>query len=359
MKRLLQNLAAGSIVLAIVLTAGSAWAGYKMEIDENRWISLGVGVRSHGGINENARTISSIDQDWGTNFDIAVRPYISGSVHENIKFEANLDTGGGGVALLDGIVKFEFSDLLNVWGGRMLPPTDRSNFSGPYFLNTWDFPGVAHRYPAIYAGRDTGAVAFGQLNGGQFKYQVGLFQGNAGANNPQVNARVVLNLLDPEPGYYNSSTYFGTKDILALGATLQHQKNGSTAGDDFTGWNVDLLFEKSFGDMGAAMVDAAYYGYDNDGSTAGTRADGDSFFVTAGWYLPGEYGCAGLKGQVQPHARYQEFNNDDGADTSRWDVGINWYILQQNAKFVLTYSTADDGVGGDAEGINLGFQLQF
>ncbi|MFP6623433.1 MAG: porin, partial [Myxococcota bacterium] len=87
--------------------------------------------------------------------------------------------------------------------------------------------------------------------------------------------------------------------------------------------------------------------------------DGDSYFVTAGWYLPGEYGCAGLKGQVQPHARYQEFNNDDGADTSRWDVGINWYILQQNAKFVLTYSLSDDGVDDDIEGINLGFQLQF
>ncbi|MFP6627424.1 MAG: hypothetical protein VCC67_00150, partial [Myxococcota bacterium] len=114
MKRLLQSLAAGSIVLAIVLTAGTAWAGYKMEIDEDRWISLGVGVRSQAGINENAQFINDLDsldgdQDWGTDFNIAVRPYISGSVHENIKFEANLDTGGGAVALLDGIVKFEFS----------------------------------------------------------------------------------------------------------------------------------------------------------------------------------------------------------------------------------------------------------
>ena len=354
MKRLLQSLAAGSTVLAIVLIAGSAWAGFKMEMDENKWISLGVGVRFEAGANEDATG------DWGKNFDLeSIRPYISGSVHENIKFEVNLDYDGptNHAQLLDGIVKFEFSDLVNVWGGRLLPPTDRSNFSGPYYLNTWNFPGVAHRYPSQFAGRDNGVVAFGQVNGGQFKYQLGLFQGNTGADNPRVNARVVLNLLDPEPGYYNSSTHFGEKDILALGATINHQKNGTAAGSDFTGWNLDLLFEKNFGDIGAAMIDAGYYGYDNDGGVTGP--DGESFYVTAGWYLPGEYGCAGLKGQLQPHARYQEFANDAGADQSQWDVGVNWYIQQQNAKFVLYYSNTDNGAADDIEALNLGFQLQF
>ena len=120
----------GALLLGI---PGSALAGYKMEFDDDRWISLGIGLRFEAGAQQ-----ESGGGEWDKNFTVdSIRPYIAGQVHEYIKFEANLDSSGGGasgvanVTLLDGIVKFEFSDLFNVWGGRMLPPTARSNFSGP------------------------------------------------------------------------------------------------------------------------------------------------------------------------------------------------------------------------------------
>ena len=97
------------------------------------------------------------------------------------------------------------------------------------------------------------------------------------------------------------------------------------------------------------------------------RPDGKSFFITGGWFLPGEHGYKAMKGLIQPHVRYQKFYNDGGSNQSRWDAGISWYIREQNAKFVLYYfrqkhNTSPSSYNiskGYHEGVNLGFQLQF
>jgi hypothetical protein len=358
----------------MVMSAGNARAGYKMELDENHWISLGIGLRVEAGTNEDP------SDDWESNFTVdSIRPYIAGQVHEYIKFEANFDYNANRndddfnqIQLLDAIVKLEFNDLFNVWGGRMLPPTDRANLSGPYFLNAWAFPLVAEKYPQVFQGRDNGAALWGQVGGGVFKYQLGLFEGNPDADAPQFNGRLVLNLLDPEPGYYNSSTYFGEKDILALGGSVYYQHQGSgqegVGGKrrDFTGWNVDLLFELQATAAGSPTIDAAYFNYDNDNfvssvASPATRANGESFYVTGGWYLPGEYGVGGLQGLVQPHVRYQKFYNDSGPNQSRWDAGVSWYIQEQNAKLVVYYSHMKGDLANAPlrNAVNVGFQLQF
>ncbi len=43
--------------------------------------------------------------------------------------------------------------------------------------------------------------------------------------NPEFVMRLVANLLDPEPGYYNASTYYGEKNIAAIGFSLTDQHN--------------------------------------------------------------------------------------------------------------------------------------
>ena len=45
-------------------------------------------------------------------------------------------------------------------------------------------------------------------------------------------ARVMLNLLDPEPGYYNQSTYYGEKNIFAVGASMFYQEDGFYSATD-------------------------------------------------------------------------------------------------------------------------------
>jgi hypothetical protein len=293
---------------------------------------------------------------------------LSGQLHENITFEFNADANAAGLQVVDAVVKFAFSDTFNVWTGRFLPPSDRSNLSGPYYLNAWDFPFV-QKYPAIFAGRDNGAAIFGQINGGQFKYQVGAFEGSGdtptGPNQSDsllYAGRLTLNLLDPEPGYYNSSTYYGGKNILAIGLVGMSQDNGSgslaTPGD-FTGWNVDLLYEKDLGASGVATVEGAFYDYDRSGVATG---EGDGYFVLASFLLPNKVGSGPFAGQLQPMVRYQEFSNEGLAtgDHTRLDLGISHIINGHNARITATYSMDEPAAlaSPDFDIFKIGLQFQ-
>jgi len=172
----------------------------------------------------------------------SARLFVSGQMLPIVSFEFNTEynggtagpgIGGGDVEIMDAVLKFAFNDYFNVWTGRFLPPSDRSNLSGPYYLNSWDFPFVQN-YPNLAVGRDNGAAVWGQINKGQFKYQVGAFEGlgdSAGGPNQSDSllyaGRLVLNLWDPEPGYYNSSTYYGSMNVLAFGLTAMAQTSAS------------------------------------------------------------------------------------------------------------------------------------
>src|ERR1041384_5777303 len=160
-------------------------------------LNYGVGIRVGGGYTDST---PASGLGVGT---LDVRPYIG---------------AGGRIHVLDAVAQFEPSELFNVWMGRFLPPSDRANLSGPYYQNAWNYPGTVNGFPSIYAGRDDGVAAWGQTGGGKFKYQAGVFTVDPSVviGDAIFAARAVYNFLDPEPGYYNSSTYYGAKDILAV-----------------------------------------------------------------------------------------------------------------------------------------------
>jgi len=380
--------------------ASNAHAGGKIDIGDNRSISLGMGLRSSISTSEDAAPNgSSNSKDFTLE---SFRLYVGGQLSENISFEFNSDydttpTGTEDIRVLDAVVKFAFSETFNIWAGRFLPPSDRSNLSGPYYLNAWDFPFV-QKYPNVFAGRDDGLAIWGQTDGGIFKYQIGIFEGmgkdpvqtstatlispapgggalnlpffTAGPNqddNPLLAARLTLNLLDPESGYYNSSTYYGGKDVLAIGIVGMYQEDAvGVAGvaGDFTGWNVDLLFEKDLAGSGVATLEGAYYDYDGDGkalaSAAGDGSEGEGFMGLASFLLPNKVGSGSYAGQLQPMVRYQEFENEGMVvgEHSRTDIGINQIIDGHNARISLTYSIDDPAAGPDGDTVKLGIQFQ-
>lgn len=276
----------------------------------------------------------------GTN----IRPYLNGQISDDIKFEANFDTafttaGEATVRLLDAVIKLEFNPLINIWFGRFLPPSDRANLSGPYFQNSWNYPVNANLFPAVYAGRQDGVAYWGEVGGGVFKWQVGLFDDIA-IDNPLVAGRVVLNLLEPESGYYNSSTYYGTKDVLAIAGTIQYQEGGDTTagtGIDGAAAEVDILFEKNFG-VGTLDVEAAYYNFTD-------TAQGQSFMGNISYLLPGTQWI----GTLQPQARVQIMDPDAGETYATIDGSLNYILDGHNARFTLTYQNigAHDGIDSD------------
>ncbi|HKO90351.1 MAG TPA: hypothetical protein VJU61_04320, partial [Polyangiaceae bacterium] len=206
-------------------------------------LDIGLGVRTEFTIDPD-REDPEDSPVYILGYDL--RPYISGQINKYIKFEGNLDSNqDDDIVVLDAILKFEFNDYANIWTGHFLPPSDRANLSGPYYQNAWNYPTGVHAYPSAFNGRDDGLAFWGQINGGQFKYQLGFFGMDApdGTPDPRFAARVTYNVFDPEPGYYNSSTYYGTKNILAFGAALQHTPAPEGAPDAAadTVWNLDAL----------------------------------------------------------------------------------------------------------------------
>jgi hypothetical protein len=341
-------------------------AGGTLKIDDTKWVSLGAGLRTSYNSVEDASPQGNRSNDFELD---SIRLYLNGQIHKNILFTFNTEREADeGIRVLDGIARFEFMPELNIWGGRMLPPSDRSNLSGPYYLGAWNFP-LVQAYPAVFAGRDDGASVWGEteLGGVQFKYAGGVFQGctdnnpcNTGANddNPLWAGRVVLNLWDPEPGYYNASTYFGALDVLALGFAIQGQSDavGTAANPKgFLGWNMDFLAEKKLGGNGVATLEGAYYSYDLDGALdAGNLYQGDGWFVLAGYMFPQEIGI----GKFKPIFRYQDLKSHNVPNENQWELGLDYVIDGHNARVSMVYGQNDTSGLGTNDFFQLGVQLQ-
>jgi hypothetical protein len=361
------------ILFPLLPTASVAHAGGTIKIDDTHSLNIGMGLRSSFNMIKNAAPDgTSRSKDF--KLDDA-RLYVSGQLHEWVTFELNTETqqtadatATENIRVLDAVVKFGFSEIFNIWFGRFLPPSDRSNLSGPFYLNGWNFP-LVQRYPSIFAGRDDGAAIWGQIGKGFFKYQVGAFQGQgavAGGPNQKQDllyaGRLTLNLWDPESGYYNSSTYYGAMNVLALGLVAMTQKSAvgtaATPGD-FTGWSADLLVERNLGSAGVPTFEAAYYDYDNDGLTS----EGKGYFALVSYLLPMKIGAGSLQGQLQPLVRYQKFENEGPAtgDQTQMDVGLSYIINGHNARITANYFTGKDKrVAGapSIDGFQLGLQFQ-
>ena len=358
--------------------------------NDNTWLTVGAGIRT---------SYSSGDLAQGGGEDFAVnnaRLYFNGQGHERIGFEFNTDLNnaqafGAGtptadeMRVLDAIVKFKLTDNVHFWMGRMLPPSDRSNLDGPFYLNAWNFPFAQFGYPNIFQGRDDGASLWGEYGGGAFKWQVGAFEGESaggptfpnivGDDNLMFSGRVVLNLLDPEPGYYNSSTYYGEKEILALGAAMMHRQDSNGPNADYTGWNLDALFETKISNGGVVSLEGAYYNFDDDGVSVpqttlppsfGSR-QGDSFFMLASYLFAEECCIFDVAGKFQLMGRYQEYDRDiltagdqaAGTD-NQTDFQLNYVMFGHNARLSAIWSRLNAiGTDGTSDTFTLGAQVQF
>ena len=369
MEILKSKLAVIAVGFLFVISPMMSYAGGKIAIDDDTFVTIGAGLRMSFNSVEDGAPDGSNSHDFSLG---SFRFYMGGQFNEVIKFEFNADRstdsdGDENIRVLDGVVKFEFDDSFNIWVGRFLPPSDRANLSGPYYLNGWSFP-IAQRYPAIFAGRDNGIAYWSQTDGGKVKYQFGAFEGVDGPNGGAdllYTGRLTVNFLDPEPGYYNSSTYFGSRDILAVGLVSYQQSNAAgTTGigaGDFSGWSIDALYEKKLDNDAVLSLEGAFYNYDSD-DMAGATAQGDGSFALVSYLYPEKVGPEKLQGQLQPYLRIQQYDDEfavGSGKTDQVDFGINYIIDGHNARISLQVSDIDDDIEDkDYHSVSLGLQLQ-
>jgi hypothetical protein len=284
---------------------------------------------------------------------------------------------------MDLVAQLDFMDEFHLWGGRMLTPSDRSNFSGPWFMSPWDYPGV-YNVPGqgfTYVGprgteeigREVGVVTWGDIGKGKFKYYGGVMDlDNAPANTPLYTGRVQFAAIGDEPGFYGSSTYYGAKDVLAFGVAAQYQKrfNFGGAQDDLFEINADILAEFTLGDVGTITAEGAYYHVDS-GKTAGVMPFDDAFFAVLSFLTP-----AVGPGKIQPLLRYQRAMGgvnipaadgtltDEGPDKWIGEAQVNYVMKDYFAKLHLGFQHTDLGrpvPGGPrtvGNSLQFGFQIQ-
>lgn len=401
-----------ALVAGTVSAPTGVYAGGTIKADDDKWISVGMGIRTSFSAIEGASSAGHYSNDFKVD---NARIYINGSIHKYVKFTFNTDcfncavgsgSGFGGnsnIGLLDAIGKFEFDEKFNIWVGRTLMPSERGELNGPFYHATYDgfrtpffpadqsgnFPGGTNTAGngGLY-GRDNGAVFFGKFHpfGTHLLYAAAVSTGVRGGPNTgsslMYTGRLQWNLLNDEdnPGYYTSGTYYGTAgDIVAIAGNVQHQKDGAgspTDGkSDFTGLSADLLIEKLLpNNMGVFTFNGEFKRFfANYGVASAANAtdsfrvfNGDSWTVYGLYLIPQQVGI----GRFQPYVRFTSIDPRYSAMRQEFEYGLNYIISGHNArvsmygrygdittKGLTDYSTMADG--NKVDSFHVALQMQY
>ena len=373
-----RGLLATALLALVVAAAPAAFAGGTIEVGEDHSVSFGAGMRA--GYNSD---------DDNSDFNLqSVRLYVSGQIHDKVKFtfntecescvfgqDANDPVGAAGdIDVLDAIAQFEFSPGFNLWIGRMLTPADRIELNGPYYGLSWNQFTVPllpsdQLGQAGLLGRDDGVTVWGSV--GKLQYSAGLFDGVDGGPNQDDNslfaARVAFNFLSMEanPAYYTSSTYYGGGgDVFTVGVSFQSQADGTgTAASpaDFSAVIVDALLEKVFDNQSALTLEAEFKSFDapsSGGPGCFCLFDGSAWFFTAAYLAPGEAGI----GRLQPYFRLTSNEPSDAAvgDSELTEFGLNYIIKGHNLRLNVNVTNGDANLTGapGADETRFGFGVQ-
>ena len=388
-----------ALVAGMASTIPSAYAGGTIKVDDDKFISIGMGTRlSFNAVEDGSASGAQYSNSFGVN---NARIYINGGIHKYVKFAFNTEcfncsVGGGGTAgfggnanigLLDAIGQFEFNELVNFWVGRTLVPTERGELNGPFYhavfdgfrtpFNQADFSGNFGAGGAGVYGRDNGAVFFGKIHPGgtHLQYVASVFTGlqsSATAGPNQRNSlkyagRLTWNLLNDEsnPGYYTSGTYYGTAgDILALAVGGEYQNDGAGTLVDrsmFGSVVTDLLFEKVLpNNNGVFTVNGEFKRYWAPDLTAASFAPGAGCFCMfsgtswtgyALYLFPQEVGI----GRFQPYGRYTGLNSQFAGARNEFELGLNYVIAGHNARISTYWRTGNIGNSSTFNGQNLNY----
>jgi len=380
-----------AVAMACGLGVQMANAGATISFGEDKYISAGFGfIGSYSSVEDGAANGSDRSNDFSLD---SARIYLSGSFNKYIKgmlnTEKNIAAPGGGssdtIQVIDANVQFQLTPEVAIWAGRFLSPSDRANMAGPYYsMGGGYWNGIASRYGfnGGVIGRDEGvavvtsfledhlAVSFGAFEGDNiFRLSgVGAQSETAGTKDKLMYAgRVQYDFWDAEPGYYGTGSYFGAKDILAIGVAGRMKKDGVVSGlgavGDYTSYSVDFLLEKKDVGPGTFSTEAAYYHYDTDNAILGEQ--GKAYSAAVGYLFQDEIGW----GKFKPFIRYQKFDADGtttattnlrtAANTKRWEIGTSYVIAPYNAMITATYGKQDSSTTSDVNDFKVALQMQF
>jgi hypothetical protein len=292
------------------------------------------------------------------------RIYLSGDITKNISAMLNTDydSSSNKVGILDAVGQFHISPKFNVWFGRFLPPSDRANLYGPFYSNEWQVytDGIQDGYPFVFQGRDNGVAYWGDYKAGVAKVKVsaGAFDGGSADGNSSViwAGRVQIDFWDPENGYYLNGTYYGDKNLLAIGAATEVQA-GKTA------TTADFLMEKKVMGGGAVTIESEFSRYNRLGGYDADYARSEGAYGLVSFLFPKQIGI----GKIQALGKFSiaEFTDGlgGGIDNPSYrqkttEAGLSYIIKQFDAR-VMAFGENASFTGVKENYWEAGVGLQF
>lgn len=278
--------------------------------------------------------------------------------------------------LLDAAGMFKLGDPLQIWVGRFVVPFDRFNLSGPFRNLIWDYPGFYGGVRRVGGengpfGRDTGLAVWGSLGQGLFKYHAMAHQLENADAGPRLTGRLSVSFLDREPGYFVSSSYLGEKNVLALGVAVQYQHDGRTwtpglplgtpppppgtppvapQVDNLLAVTADLFAEKSFGSLGTATLDVAYYRYDEH------RSYDQAYAITTAYMPTLKLGPGRTQFGLRWEQAYASRFQPQLSDVRGVDLSVSYFLSGYNLRLGLDCARQWLGSGGVSNTVTMGFQ---
>lgn len=285
------------------------------------------------------------------------RLYISGPVIKDINFMFNTEYDGvtNKIGVLDAVAQIGISPELNIWAGRFLPPSDRANLYGPFYSNEWGVytDGVQDGYPSVFQGRDNGVVYWGDFFK-KVKVSAGVFDGGSATGKSRVlgAARVQIDFWDKEDGYYLNGTYYGDKNLLAIGGATQVQA-GRTA------TTADFLIERKLPNNGVVSIESEYSDYNGLGGYDAAYNKSQGAYILGAYLFPQQVGI----GKFQLMGKYAKAEYTTGVtpnyDQKTTEVDFNYIIKQFKARVMSFYKdTRFNREKTDYWQVGVGLQVQ-
>ena len=354
----------GALLASLAICAGVAEPAFAQDAEAPAPPPISVGA----GLQTSFVHRAADDEESTDHFRVnSLRLYLNGAATSNIKFMVNTDIDYGGslgapsdsqsfdFQILDAVAQFEMTDQFNIWVGRFLPPSDRANLYGPFYSHHWAVysDGIQDGYPFIFQGRANGAAYWGQFD--KVKVSVGAFDGMSLTGNSSLlgAGRVQVDFWDPEPGYYLNGTFYGERNILAVGVAGQSQADAGSA------YSADFLMERKVGGGGAVSVEAEWARYDQLGGYDPRYLTSDGGYLLAAYLFPQAVG----PGQFEllgkfANARFRKGVTPD-YDQRTTEFNLNYVIRQFDARVMLfVKDTAYTAVETDDLQIGVALQVQ-